>query len=286
MPLTAPLKSGLGIYAQKGWSVTEQAALGPLANGARVQARVLGALIIRELHTRFGRENIGYLWFIVEPLLLAVGITLIQSSAHVALPEGLDPVAFHTIGYISFMMFRSNVTRASVTVLSNRVLMYHKQVTMFDLLLARSILELAATSAALIILLSFGAWLGFGHAPERPLLMIVGMLTMAWFTTGLAMIICAAGEFSSTVERLIHPITYLSLPVSGMLFRLEWLPANVRDVLRWVPTPQIIDIIRMGMWERLESDYVDPLYLVAVCSGLTLIGLLALNIARDRVEFE
>ena len=36
----------------------------------RVQSNVVGALILRELHTRFGRENIGYLWIFAEPLLL------------------------------------------------------------------------------------------------------------------------------------------------------------------------------------------------------------------------
>ena len=130
--------------------MTEQATLGPLANGARVQMRVLGARIIRELHSRFGRDNIGYVWFIVEPMMLAIGVSITQSFAHITLPDAIQPVPFHIIGYISYMMFRSNVTRASATILSNRVLMYHRQVTMFDLLLARSILELAATSAALL----------------------------------------------------------------------------------------------------------------------------------------
>ena len=47
-----------------------------LAAGWRIQHRVIGALMIRELVTRFGRENIGFLWMMVEPLLFAglVGI--------------------------------------------------------------------------------------------------------------------------------------------------------------------------------------------------------------------
>ena len=39
-----------------------------LAAGWRIQRRVIGALMIRELITRFGRENIGFLWVMVEPL--------------------------------------------------------------------------------------------------------------------------------------------------------------------------------------------------------------------------
>ena len=38
------------------------------ASALATQFRVIGALILRELHTRYGRENIGYLWMIGEPM--------------------------------------------------------------------------------------------------------------------------------------------------------------------------------------------------------------------------
>jgi hypothetical protein len=38
--------------------------------GLKVQARVLNALMIRELMMRYGRGNIGFLWLIVEPMIL------------------------------------------------------------------------------------------------------------------------------------------------------------------------------------------------------------------------
>jgi capsular polysaccharide transport system permease protein len=42
--------------------------------GLKVQARVLNALMIRELMMRYGRGNIGFLWLIVEPMLLCAGV--------------------------------------------------------------------------------------------------------------------------------------------------------------------------------------------------------------------
>jgi capsular polysaccharide transport system permease protein len=48
-----------------------------LAQGWRIQTRVIQALIIRELTTRFGRENIGFLWVMAEPLLFAVLVGLL-----------------------------------------------------------------------------------------------------------------------------------------------------------------------------------------------------------------
>ena len=40
---------------------------GSFLKGLSIQRRVLGALLLRELHSRYGRENVGYLWLIGEP---------------------------------------------------------------------------------------------------------------------------------------------------------------------------------------------------------------------------
>ena len=41
-----------------------------------IQKRVLGALLMREIITRYGRNNIGFLWLFVEPLLMTLVMVL------------------------------------------------------------------------------------------------------------------------------------------------------------------------------------------------------------------
>ena len=45
-----------------------------------IQRRVLGALLLRELLTRYGRNNIGFLWLFVEPMLFTLIITLFWTA--------------------------------------------------------------------------------------------------------------------------------------------------------------------------------------------------------------
>jgi capsular polysaccharide transport system permease protein len=40
--------------------------------GLVIQWRVVGALIIREIYTRFGRESLGFAWIVAEPLVQVV----------------------------------------------------------------------------------------------------------------------------------------------------------------------------------------------------------------------
>jgi capsular polysaccharide transport system permease protein len=257
-----------------------------LALGLKIQLRVIGAIIIRELHTRFGRDNIGYLWLILEPMLLAAGITIAHLAAHTQLRGGLDIAPFYITGYVVFMIFRSSVNRSAATIESNRTLLYHRQVTLFDLAFARIILEVAATTLALAILLLGCQVFGLGTLPQRPMLLLASVGLMAWFTFGITMLVTAASEEWPVVERLVLPATYLAIPASGMLFLLEWLPESASDLLKWLPLTQILDLARMGQYESFNSTFIDLPYLMAWCTGLTFLGMLALRIIRRRTHVE
>ena len=111
-----------------------------------VQAHVVGALLMRELHTRFGRDNIGYLWAIFEPGLLALAVTLLHVATSARTGFGLDPIPFWVVGYTPFCMWRFMVLRAEAAIESNRTLLYHRMVTITDLIFARGLLELASVS--------------------------------------------------------------------------------------------------------------------------------------------
>ena len=46
-----------------------------------IQRRVLHALLMREIITRFGRENLGVLWLVAEPMLFTLGVATLWTAA-------------------------------------------------------------------------------------------------------------------------------------------------------------------------------------------------------------
>lgn len=253
-----------------------------LIRGLDIQRHVIGALMMRELHTRYGRDNIGYLWMIVEPMLLASSVALIHMGqrSHTE----LSPVAFTLTGYCVFIIFRSIISRAESTLEANQPLLHHRSVTIFDMLLARAALECAATVATLAILLA-GAWAGgLAEPPARPLTLLGAIAAMGWFSFALSMPVCAATYASKAVAKFVHPITYILMPLSGAFFLLKWIPEPYRGWLSWSPMTQIFEMLHTGQFETVDSPYFDPLYIVGWCLVLTLIGLLSLRIARRHVH--
>jgi len=250
----------------------------------QVQASVIGALILRELHTRFGRENIGYLWIFAEPMLLAVAVAALHSREHMPIAGGVKSVPFAIAGYTLFIMFRSMVSRAETLLEANRPLLNHRRVTIFDMLLARALLEAASTTLVLSLLLA-GAWvLNLFDAPADLLLMAGAVTLLAWFSFALSMIVTAMAHESPVAGRLIHPLLYLSMPLSGAFFTMLWIPEGLRDMVAWIPTVPMFEMMRLGMFAGYPADHAGALYPMTWCAALTLLGLAGLRVVRPRVQ--
>ncbi|PYD46773.1 ABC transporter permease [Novacetimonas pomaceti] len=255
-----------------------------IKNGFNTQWHVIGALIIRELHTRFGRDNIGFLWVMLEPSLLTIGVTLLHFAegpfAHIGMPTG----SFIVSGYTFFCLFRSVVNRSGGAIDANRTLLYHRIVTIFDILFSRALLEAASTILAVIFLSLLMQSVSFGFLPQRPLLMIWGLVLLTWLSFGLSMILAAYSEKSHVVERLAHPAMYLSLPVCGAFTLQQTMPDPFRWYLSWIPMTEMFEFIREGQFGFYRSDYTYPAYAIGWCLVVTYIGLISIRKARRDVH--
>lgn len=270
--------------ASSGPSELSREPLGSWIRGWRVQARVIGALLMRELHTRYGRENIGYLWLFGEPMTLAGAITLLHASEKSRFGSDVRAVPFALLGYSIFIMFRGLVTRSEGAIESNAPLLYHRTVTVFDILAARAILEVSATAVTFAVLLFFTIMLGYSDPPARPLELMAGVGFMAWFSFGVSMNLTAATHENRLLGRFVHPITYVLMPTSGAFFMLGWVPEPYRTWLWYLPLVQIFELSRYGLFEALTDRYVSYVYLVAWCMVLSYMGLVALRRLRRHIH--
>ena len=254
------------------------------SSALRTQSNVIGALIMRELHTRFGRDNIGYLWIFAEPMLLAAAVALLHAGQHLPLAGNIRPVPFAISGYTIFILFRSMVSRAETLLEANRPLLHHRQVTLFDMLAARALLEVASIAAVLVTLIGASWLLGLGDLPADFVLVMAALLLVGWFSFGLSMLICALSHESPLIGRLVHPLLYLMMPLSGAFFAMIWLPADWRELAQWIPLVPMFELLKVGMFEGYTDQYVDIGYAVGWCVSLMLAGLISIRLIRSRVQ--
>lgn len=257
---------------------------GSLRRGLAIQGNVIGALIMRELHTRYGRENVGYLWIILEPLTLAGMVAILHSGERTHFGSDFRGVPFAILGYCVFIMFRGIVLRSEGALEANLPLLYHKSVTIFDILFSRAVLEAAGTFVTFLILISLAWVMGLGDLPARPLELMFAIFYMLWFSFGISMIITAGTYENTLASRFVHPITYIMMPISGAFYQLKWLPEPFRSIMTWFPLTQVFEFARYGQFESADMSYVKIPYLTGCCMVGTLVGLLAIKIIRPHIR--
>ena len=121
------------------------------------QRRVLNALILREMKTRFGHSRIGYVWAFVEPLAHVMTFVLIWKVIGRLGPAGVEPMLFLITGIVPFLMLRNTAKNVMAAVKSNKALVVFPQVNMLDFCLARGFLELC-TYAIIFAVMLYGSY--------------------------------------------------------------------------------------------------------------------------------
>lgn len=232
--------------------------LSRLREGWRVQVRVIHALMIRELHTRFGRENIGFLWIMVEPLLFAGLVAIIWRFMKGPEEHGIGIIAFVVTGYIPITLFRHGVARSVAIFTANSSLLYHRQIKIVDFIIVRFLIELLGGMMAYVFIASILIYFDEFPIPADIGLLIAGWMLYGLFSFSLCLIIAPLSEMSDALEKFIPVATYIMLPFSGLFTLASWLTPTMRDYLLWSPFVHGMEMMRKGIWGDQITAYYNP----------------------------
>ena len=248
-----------------------------------IQRRVVWALVMREVLTRYGRHNIGFMWLFVEPMMFTLGVTALWTATKSVHGSDLPIVAFAITGYSAVLLWRNMPARCIDAVEPNRSLLFHRNVRVIDIYFSRLLLEGAGATISLIVLSVVFIATGQMDPPEDILKVIGGWLMLAWFGCGLAMFLGAASERSETVHKLWHPVSYLLFPLSGAAFLLSVMPPEAQEVLQWLPMIHGTEYLREGFFGSKITAIYDMGYM-AICNVvLTVLGLAIIRVVSDSV---
>lgn len=256
----------------------------PLWQHLAVQWRIIKALMLRELITRFGRENLGVLWLVGEPMLFTFGVSAMWTATGMHHNATLPIAAFAVTGYSSVLSWRNSVNRCNRAISENFNLLYHRNVQVLDVFVARLLLELTGVTASFAVLTLLFSALGMMSLPVDPLAVVQGWLMLCWFGGALATLVGAACAHSELIDRFWHPISYLLFPFSGAAFMLDWLPPSARELIALLPMIHGVERVREGFFGAAVRTHHDLAYMASANLVISLLGLLLLRSAARRVE--
>lgn len=253
--------------------MTTLSQLATIRRSAAIQGRVIYALLMREILTRYGRHNIGFLWLFVEPMLFTTGVTILWTVSGATHGSSLPIVAFALTGYSSVLLWRNMPARCIGAIEPNLALMYHRNVKAIDIYLARILLEFGGATISFITLSIFYMYVEWLEPPDDVLKVVGGWLLLTWFGASLAMFLGAVGEKSELVERFWHPASYIMFPLSGAGFMVDALPTKFQNFMLYVPMVNGVELVREGYFGDHVKAHYDVPYLLAWCIGMSLLAL-------------
>lgn len=242
-------------------------------HGLRIQLRVIHALILRELLTRYGRHNVGFLWIFIEPMMFTLAVVTLWTATDMGHGSAIPIVAFGITGYSTVMLWRNMPGRTVGAISPNMSLLTHRPVQVLDVFVARIVLEGLGASTSFVVLSLVATAMGWMALPEDLFKVLGGWLLLAWFGGAFALLIGVWAEKSHAIEKVWHPFSYIMFPLAGAAFLVDSLPTAAQEFVLYIPMVHCVELLRDGFFGSQFKAHYDVAYVLLCNTLLTLFGL-------------
>ncbi|MCA0340141.1 MAG: ABC transporter permease [Proteobacteria bacterium] len=257
-----------------------------LSQSLAIQARVVGALFLRETRTRFGNSILGYSWTLLEPAFqLAVWGAIFHLMGKLP-PLSDSMMLFLITGLLPIMLFRDMVQQLTASITANRTLLQFPIVHNIDVVTARALLELANFFTLLTFSLATLGFFGVQFWPHDPtqLLLVVMAITLLGFGSGLINAVMAC--LFPTWAKFVPWYTRATYMTAGLFFLPGEMPPAARDFFFYLPMTQLVDWFRQAFFEGYQSQILSVPYILACGLGTTFVGLAMERVFRRKISVQ
>jgi capsular polysaccharide transport system permease protein len=256
-------------------------------NNILVQIRIIKALVFREIITRYGRKNLGFLWLFIEPLIFTIGVSALWFLVKGIVSDQITPFAFALTGYSTVLLWRNSANRCVLAVEPNQALMYHRNVNLIDVFLARLVLEIIGVTISFILLFVIFLFFNQIGIPDDLLKILIAWFLLIWFAIVLGIFVGCLSELLTFFDKIWHPLTYILFPLSGALFFVSWLPTSLQEIILYIPVVHMVELLREGFFGTVINDFkYDYGYFLIFTVALSLLSMILNNYLRRRLTIE
>lgn len=260
--------------------------LHPVTSNTRfASSRAIGALMLREMTTTYGRSPGGYIWAILEPVLGIALMVAIFSSGFRSPRLGSNFAIYFASGFLPFFMFVTTSSKISQSINYSRQLLNYPRITFIDAITARLLLNVL--TQGLISCLIFSAVLAIYETRTQ---LRLGVLLQSYALAialglGIGLLNCLLISRHRIWNTVWSIITRPLLLISGVLFLHDNIPDPYRTWLEWNPLVHVTGLSRRAFYFSYSGDYVDQTYAYTVAIVTGTLGLFFLRrYYRDLLE--
>lgn len=246
------------------------------------QARVVFALMMREVHTIYGKTKLRYLWVIIQTAFAVCFMWGFRILCHIAAPHGMSVLLFLVVGFAMWNIFAGGVLKCITAVDANKALLTFPQVLPIDIMIARCIVVLYTEIISAIIIIFIGYCLGYDFCISNIGGLIYSLIIMFVLSLGFGMIFASINSYFHFIERILPLVFRILMFASGAVFSITPFTGRIGDWILWNPFLQIIEYARTCVSSGYPAYFVSHGYIIFLTLYTFTIGMLLEMFTRKR----
>jgi homopolymeric O-antigen transport system permease protein len=234
---------------------------------------ILVMLVLRDLQARSRQAYLGYLWLLVQPLLMTGAFSfLVQRVLGRGDQSEVPYPLFLLAALVPWQFFANSLTDSTESLVKNvdlvRQVYFPREILAVYPIFARLV-------DVLVGCLTLAAFMLYFHVPPSgwlilaPVILVIEML----FAAALGLLLSAANVGWRDISRGLPLLLFLLLYAVPVLYPLEAVPASLRPIYDLNPLAHLVDAFRAVVLGTHPPD-------LAGLGIIGLVGILALGLAQ------
>lgn len=238
----------------------------PVSSEFKQSAELFLNLTQRELKGKYKRTVFGQLWSLANPLALMLVYTFVFSFIiRIQLPEG-DPSGISSFplwlltGLLPWIFFSTVLMQSMGSLIANESLIrkvyFPRSVLIFSTVAAVATNWAAEMAVLLVALIAVGAYASLLYVP----LVLVFMLLLAIFATGVTLMLSIANVYFRDTEHLVGIALQLGMYLTPVVYPLSLVQEQSDKIGPLIGNITVMDLYTLNPMERFLSIFRDLLY--------------------------
>ncbi|MGB6176820.1 MAG: hypothetical protein WBF43_10915 [Methylocella sp.] len=252
----------------------------PRASPLAINAAAIGAILLRDVKLRAGAYYTGFLMTLLMPLAHLLIVVIVYHVLGRLAPVGTDQVVYYGLSVLPFVIYVYLSRQIVMALAENRPLLHFNRVKIFDILIARGVLEAAGSVVVFIIFICLVAVYSNDFSPRDWPGIVFAVAATIYFSFSMAV----PNALIASVLPVWFVFFNLSMPVFWLASGILFFPSAIPDPYdRWLalnPLLQCVEWIRYSYYEDYPDKLLNIPYLITCATVCLAVSLVAERLAR------
>lgn len=236
---------------------------------------ILTTLVQRDLRVRYSRSILGYVWTVLDPLLMAAVYFVVFTYVFKAGRVADTPYFLYLLsGLLGWQWFTASVNDTTKSLIQEARLVRStnlpREVWVIRCVLAKGV-EFLLSLPILVGFVIYYLIRGQVHLDWELLLFPLGLVLQFVLLVGLGLVLAPITVLATDMQRVVRIVLRFLFYLSPVLYGAHSVPDALRAVLVFNPLNGILSLYRGGLFERSVS-WLDVGVSAAMAVGLVALG--------------